>query len=544
MKDLKDILASVDVQRAKRQARQPKQPKRQQMPTERLDAILAQVSRGQKSPSGVPIATPQQLERLALARAQFFSPQSLRGLDIFAGAGGFTIGAMRADCPVIGIEKWERAVQTGQRAGHDVLRMDVSQAAKRRGGLHVDVLIGGPPCQGISPAGERRGDDDLREGFQLALDAIDAWRPTRAVLENVEEFLSSYNEIYRSWVLNGMRKRFKYVGYWLLSAQDYGVPQDRRRVFIWGAEVPLMPPPATHGPGTGHPYRTPRQAGLAHLLDEGLSALAPWAGSVPARSLDEPSHTVLTARNFYAMKKPGMRYRGRGSVPKGSYRILTPEEVQVLQAFPATFGFSGTMKERHRQIGNAVPPPLGAAVTAAVTAGLKPRRTNATDLLDTFQRIDESIFVYEPRPWTDEALIGVTTMKAGAEGRLVTVYDAAKLKDCILMAYRTGLAQERGKSQRSLTEAQSQEAFNDAMGYIWTNRDYEPAAPIAVPVKTLEELQVPIAAMLLLPEERAAVMLKAVRRARVDLDPDEVDEDVVHETILDTISEYNELWEF
>ena len=496
--DLDAIVATVMQKRRRKPAAQ----------TIDLEAIIASVvPRQQRGMAKVAV-----LERLALSRAQFFGPTALRGMDLFAGAGGFTIGALAAHCPMIGVEYSQRAVQTGRAAGHDVLHMDVREAARRAPtALRMDVMIGGPPCQPFSSAGKRRGKYDPREGFGLALEAIDAWRPRRVVLENVSAFLSSEHRTYREKILAAMRDRFAHAGYWLLNARDFGVPQDRERVFIWGAEVPLEPPVPSYGPGTGRPYVTIRQA-LSHLMDEGLEYLLAFQSGATSRTIDRPSPTITAVRNLYAVSELGMTYRGAGSIPARKRRILYPQEIQALQAFPGTFGVLGTMAERASQIGNAVPPPLGAAVMTAVAAGLVPRRITPTELLDSFQQLDESIWVYEPRPWTDAALIGVTTNAPQAPGALVPVYDGSKLKNATITAHQTWVAQQRGTSIQGLSQTQRQDAFIGAMDYLSADKQSRrnPAAPIVVPTRTLAELGLPIATMLLPQKEKEAAFVNAL----------------------------------
>lgn len=485
-------------------------------------------------------STPQELERLALVRAQFFQPERLRGLDLFAGAGGFTIGALQEGCPVIGVEYNERAVQTGRRAGHDVLRMDVRQTTKRSPkGLPMDLMIGGPPCQPFSSAGKRKGEYDPREGFQLALQAVDAWRPTRLVLENVKEFLASEHTAYREQIIAALRQRYAHVGAWLLNARDYGVPQDRWRVFIWAAERELAPPPATHGPGAGRPYVTTAQA-LPGLLHEGFRALMAFQVRAISRTTQRQAPTVTTARNLYAVTREGFTYRGAGSVPQGQRRLLTPEEIQALQSFPATFGFVGNMKERTTQIGNAVPPPLAANVVAAATVGLRPRTISPGELLDTFRQLDEQILVHEPRPWTDEALIGVTTMKAEAPGALVPVYDSAKLKDSVFYATRQWAAQRQGASVQQLSYQALEQAENQALGYLSADKQRHPALPVIVPVATLRELGLPPAVMLLPgPERMFALMAGASAKQGQVLSQDDA-----QQLLLEISSEHGEIFEF
>lgn len=178
------------------------------------------------------------------------------------------------------------AVASSKAAGHPAVAGDIGDLTLYRG-LTTErsalgdaapplIVVGGPPCQPFSTAGKRAGAGDARDAFPAALAAIDRLQPRRVVLENVRGILShrgkcpgkrrSEAELQADAVdyetamglncpacylhrhlLPEMRKRFAFAGYWLLDAADFGVPQRRWRVFMWGAEVDLGPgPQATH----------------------------------------------------------------------------------------------------------------------------------------------------------------------------------------------------------------------------------------------------------------------------------------------------------
>jgi hypothetical protein len=119
----------------------------------------------------------------------------------------------------------------------------------------------------------------------------------------------------------------------------------------------------------------------------------------------------------------------------------------------------------------------------------------------------------------------VTTQKAGAEGRLVPVYDSAKLKDAIFAAQYAWAAQQKGidpqsfPSQKqfilSFTQTERQALFDLAMSYLTADKQshYNPAAPVVVPTRTFAELGIPIATVLLPPKERTEVLVSAAKRA-------------------------------
>jgi DNA (cytosine-5)-methyltransferase 1 len=353
----------------------------------------------------------------------------LRGIDLFAGAGGFTIGSVDAGLPItLAAEFDAAAVQTSRRAGHAAEVMDVGDVGDTdQATLYgVDVIIGGPPCQPFSSMGARAGKYDPRDGFPLVLKAIEHIEPKRVVFENVKGFLSPANKAYRDRVMDDLAKHFRHVGIWQLNAKDFGVPQDRERVFIWGAEIFLDPPVPTHGPRAGQPYRSVAQA----LPQLGAPAVHVRATTARSRSTAEPSPTVTTKGTMYTALREGLVY---GRDPAKGRRLTVPE-LGALQGFPGAFEFTGRMGDRYKQVGNAVPPALGEAVVRSVLAGMRAERMKPSRVLDLLKEEHPEALLLEPRADArdehgkrvrgfDHALIGVTNTSKGCPGKLVAVYD-------------------------------------------------------------------------------------------------------------------------
>ncbi len=349
----------------------------------------------------------------------------LRGVDLFAGAGGFTIGALNAGCSIsLAADLNYDAVQTAKRAGHRAELMDVRDLDQTESALFgVEVLIGGPPCQPFSSAGKRRGEFDPREGIKLFVEAIDAVQPRRFVFENVKDFLAPKFKEYRDKIMDELGQRFKHIGVWVLNAKDFGVPQDRVRVFVWGADQPLQPPIPTHGPLAGKPYKTARQA----LPGFDAPAILSRMTTARSRSIDLPSPCVTTRGTLYTAARQGLLY-GTDRTPG---RRMQPAELSALQGFPGTFEFTGNLGSRHRQVGNAVPPPLGEAVMRAMLAGVVASRLSPQKVLDALKRENPQAFLLEPRKVLDRALVGVTNVGPNATGSMVAVYDRDRLLDSV-----------------------------------------------------------------------------------------------------------------
>ena len=373
----------------------------------------------------------QLLRRHALRQ----DPDGPLGLDVFAGAGGFGLGAESAGVRTVGMERNRLAVRTAKRSGLQTIAGDVSDLAGV--GVPVDVLIGGPPCQPFSSAGKGRGRYDPREGFGLFLDVVDSVRPRRLVAENVMNFLALRYQDYRDHIMGELAKRYPYTGHWVLNAKDFGVPQNRERVFIWASDEDLSKPK----PKPGTRVKTVAQA-LPQLQMAGYDAIIPFQVTAVSRPIaTRASPTVTTRRNLYAVAQAGLTYRGAGSIPTGpgKARLLTPKETLILQGFPEGFDPVGNKEQQQCQIGNAVPPPLAAAVVAAVTKGLRPRRLEPTEILDSLTAADVEPLLLEPRPLADEALLGVMVDPSWLnEPGVVAVYDVAKYRELTGKRVRPG----------------------------------------------------------------------------------------------------------
>lgn len=307
----------------------------------------------------------------------------MRVLELFAGAGGAALGLERAGLRHAALCEWDRdACATLRAAGlgpvveGDV--RDLDRIAAVAGA--VDVLWSSFPCQAWSRAGKRRGAADERNGWPWTVAALDRFRPAWFLGENVrglavhqggcpgkaggplnpEGCPGCYLE---GAILPDLRARFAYVGWWLLDAADYGVPQHRRRIVLWAGPRPLTRPAPTHGPGRAAPWVGMGEAlGLRARADDG-----PLARPAPTVTTTEEKGTRATAASGYTFH--GGPDRASDALFLGTgRRRLTLAECAILQDFPEEYPFQGSIGSRYRQIGNAVPPRLAEVVGGALLA--------------------------------------------------------------------------------------------------------------------------------------------------------------------------------
>jgi len=185
----------------------------------------------------------------------------MRVLDLFAGAGGFSLGFKLAGFQIVGaIEKDNWAAETFVTNFQDskVIIGDIQELGDRElldtfRGDRPDIIIGGPPCQGFSICQKKPGDpkDPRNSLFREFLRVAQIFEPEYLILENVPQLAKARTHS-NEWVIEIIENEFKKLGYYvyrdILSSVNYGIPQIRRRLFIIAAKKILKVPfpPGTH----------------------------------------------------------------------------------------------------------------------------------------------------------------------------------------------------------------------------------------------------------------------------------------------------------
>lgn len=304
-------------------------------------------------------------------------------LEICAGAGGQALGLESA-----GFEP--RALIDLDAAACGTLRLNrpqwnVIQADLRSFDGHpyrgVDLLAGGVPCPPFSIAGKQLGAEDERDLFPEAMRLVREIRPKAVMLENVRGFLDAAFDPYRS----ALKTRFHELGYrveWrLLNASDFGVSQQRSRVVIVAMQSELWeffrwpeassPPPPTVGESL---FQLMASRGWVDARDWRAQAnqIAP---TIVGGSKKHGGPDLGPTRAKRAWANLGVDGLGVADLPPevdfvGMPRLTVPM-VARLQGFPEEWRISGRKTAAYRQVGNAFPPPVAAAVARQIHQALE-----------------------------------------------------------------------------------------------------------------------------------------------------------------------------
>lgn len=333
-------------------------------------------------------------------------------IDLFCGAGGMSYGFELAGFkPILAIDNWQDALDTYKCNNPnvttlcaDLSNIAINQIAKDCGIQKVDLIIGGPPCQGFSVAGKRIVDDVRNKLYKSFVSFVQYFSPEIFVMENVPNVLSIGNGIIKESILSDFMTLGYDVKYKVLTASDYGVPQNRRRAIFVGSksgnfEFPLPSidkkvtvsqalsdlPESSVKDGSRYSkveqndyqkWARSKSKGIynhettAHSeKTQHIISLVPDGGNY--KDLPEEyrsTRKVHIAWTRLNSQKPSITIDTghRHHFHYSFNRVPTVRECARIQSFPDDYIFLKSRTSQYKQVGNAVPPLMAAAIAEEI----------------------------------------------------------------------------------------------------------------------------------------------------------------------------------
>lgn len=346
-------------------------------------------------------------------------------LDLFCGAGGFSSGfdkinnfktVLANDNNSYAIETFKNNFPHTKTILGDITNKSIQdEIIDNANKLGVNMIIGGPPCQGFSLKGKKLGLEDSRNFlFKEYYNIVEKIKPKVFVMENVKALIACEN----GYFINEIKKLFQDLGYFvnydILNSKNFGIPQNRERAIIIGCNIKNIPLPIPQkntlvtikdaisdlnylnsGEGTFESeYKLPAQSQYQKILRENSNKLfnhiatnhkqiaidklklIPPGGSknnLPTELRGNQKFSNTWSRLVWDNISPTIDTRfdtpsnGQNSHPCLN-RAITPREAARIQSFNDNFIFYGSKTEICKQIGNAVPPLLGKVLAKTILA--------------------------------------------------------------------------------------------------------------------------------------------------------------------------------
>ncbi|SSQ09241.1 modification methylase (Cytosine-specific methyltransferase)(HpaIIM-like) [Acinetobacter baumannii] len=341
---------------------------------------------------------------ISIQEQDLFASYKPRVVSLFSGCGGLDLGFEKAGYDIVFANDIEKSVKETYEynIGKILIKSIVDVDKEKEIPNDIDVVLAGIPCQPFSNAGNRGSmEDDRGQLFLQVMQVIDIKKPKVVIFENVKGFLSAKDDqgLFMPERLSNELDAHGYSTHWkLLNASDYGVPQNRQRVFIVGIRKDLgkdfqFPEPLqnkeelTVGSVINKPFPIDEEEEHWSLSPQAieLQKFIPPGGSwknVPYEHLPERLKKIrddmqkYRSPNFYRRfdEHEIMGTITAAATPENSGilhphkpRRYTVREIARFQSFPDTFKFLGeSTAKKYKMIGNAVPPELAFHVANAL----------------------------------------------------------------------------------------------------------------------------------------------------------------------------------
>ena len=343
----------------------------------------------------------------------------MRVIDLFAGVGGLSFGFAMADFKAVFAIEHDESIANTYKLNHpdadvfstDIEKLNLKNLTQKYN--DIDVIIGGPPCQGFSQKGKRLSLSDQRNFlFKYFIEFVEAFKPKYFLLENVPNITTTSKGFFKNEIICAFNDLGYEVDVNILTASDFGVPQNRKRAFFLGKKGTkklLLPKPNNKTTTVAEAiYDLPIiKSGEGKDIDDyPCVPLSDYQKLMRKGSKGVYNHQA-TKHSELALKKLSMIPKGKGkevlpkelltkSIYSGTWtrlkedglaptittrfdtpssgmfthpildRCITVREGARLQSFPDRFIFYGTKSSQLKQVGNAVPPLLAYSIAKLI----------------------------------------------------------------------------------------------------------------------------------------------------------------------------------
>lgn len=341
--------------------------------------------------------------------------RNINAIDLFCGCGGLSYGfecagvniLLGIDNDATALKVFENNHKNAKTICGDITTTTLSDIKERIGDKKIDLIIGGPPCQGMSLSGPRKFDDPRNKLYLSYIRLVEEIKPEAFVIENVPGLVGLFKGQIKDSIIERLTALGYNVQYKILCSADYGVPQSRRRVVFVGlkdksfdfdniksketvtcemALSDLPPLVKTLGEDPAE-YETKPKNSYQKLMRSNSKKVR---NHIAASHSDKVKHIISlvpdggnykdlpneykNSRNFHVAWTRFRSDKPAPTIDTGHRhhfhykynRVPTVRECARLQSFPDDFIFEGNKTQQFRQVGNAVPPLMAQAIAEAL----------------------------------------------------------------------------------------------------------------------------------------------------------------------------------
>lgn len=343
----------------------------------------------------------------------------LNAIDLFCGCGGLSYGFEKAGYNILlGIDNDSKALETFElnHYGAKSICGDITEVTYEEdikpliGDQKIDVIIGGPPCQGMSLSGPRKFDDPRNKLYLSYIRLVKEIQPKAFVIENVPGLVGLFGGQIKDSIIEKFTEMGYQIQYKILCAADYGVPQNRKRVVFVGIKKGEFVYPEicenkvscsmalsdlpTLEDELGEEvldYLTQPQNEYQKIMRDNsevvknhiaanhsdrvkkIISLVPDGGNykdLPDEYINSRNFHVAWTRFASDKPAPTIDTGHRHHFHYKYNRVPTVRECARLQSFPDDFIFLGNKTQQFRQVGNAVPPLMAQCIAEQLKKAL------------------------------------------------------------------------------------------------------------------------------------------------------------------------------